>query len=58
MLYEVITRYGFATNQLTRPGAQAAVAYQALTNGVSRAVSFTATDSLDTHFDDWEDELV
>lgn len=49
-------RYGFAQNQLTSPGAQAAVAYQALTNGVSRVVSFAATSNLDTHFDDWEDD--
>ncbi|MEZ4340233.1 MAG: hypothetical protein R3B82_26725 [Sandaracinaceae bacterium] len=48
-------RYGFTTSQLTSPGAQAMVAYQALTNGVSRVVSFAAASNLDTHFDDWED---
>ena len=38
------------------PQAQAALAGQALTNGVSRVVSIQAAGGLDTHFDDWEDE--
>ena len=33
--------------------AQAAMAVTALTTGVSRVVSVTMTDSLDTHFEDW-----
>src|SRR5690606_11200213 len=36
--------------------AQAALAGQALANGVARVVTFQAAGGLDTHFDDWEDE--
>lgn len=38
------------------PQAQAAIAGQALTNGVARVVSIEAASGLDTHFDDWEDD--
>ncbi|HEY8426993.1 MAG TPA: DUF1501 domain-containing protein, partial [Sandaracinaceae bacterium] len=36
--------------------AQAAIAGQAITNGVARVVTIEAASGLDTHFDDWEDE--
>lgn len=51
-------RYGFAGNGpgLASAGARAALAYQALTNDVSRVVTIRAAAGLDTHFDDWEDE--
>ena len=49
-------RYAFATNELSSPGAQAALAYQALNNGVARVVTIQAASGLDAHFDDWEDE--
>lgn len=49
-------RYGFGTNELSSSGAQAALAYQALTNGVARVVTIEAARGLDAHFDDWEDE--
>jgi hypothetical protein len=49
-------RYGFTTGQLGGSGAQAALAAQALANGVARVVSIQATGGLDTHFDNWEDE--
>lgn len=38
---------------LTSPEAQAAMAAQAIMGGVSRAVSFEATNGLDTHFREW-----
>lgn len=40
-------------NALSSLPAQAAMAVTALTAGVSRVVSVTMTDSLDTHFEDW-----
>jgi len=49
-------RYGFDDRSLSSSGAQAALAYQALVNGVSRVVTFRAANGLDTHFDDWEDD--
>lgn len=45
--------YGI-TSANTSPEVQAALAVQAITGGVSRAVSIQVTNSLDTHFDDWE----
>ena len=48
--------YGIAatgTAALETPEAAAAAAATALTAGLSRVVSFTATSGLDTHFDDW-----
>jgi uncharacterized protein (DUF1501 family) len=38
------------------PREQAAIAAQALTNGVARVVTIQAASGLDTHFDDWRDE--
>lgn len=35
---------------------RAAIAAQALANGVARVVTFQATDSLDTHFNTWESD--
>ncbi|MCA9492011.1 MAG: DUF1501 domain-containing protein, partial [Myxococcales bacterium] len=46
-------RYGI-TNNLATPEAQAAMAATALVEGISRVVSFTATESLDTHYTDWQ----
>lgn len=46
-------RYGITTN-LATPEAQAAMAATALVEGISRVVSFTATESLDTHYTDWQ----
>lgn len=40
----------------SRAQDQAALAGQAIANGVSRVVSIQAAGGLDTHFDDWEDE--
>ncbi len=48
--------FGFTTSQLSSGGAQAALAYQAITQGVSRVVSIQAAGGLDTHFDNWEDD--
>lgn len=48
--------FGFTTSQLGSGGAQAALAYQAITQGVSRVVSMRAAGGLDTHFDNWEDD--
>jgi uncharacterized protein (DUF1501 family) len=45
-------RYGITTD-LAGSEAQAAIAAQALINGVSRCVSIEATSGLDTHFNDW-----
>jgi uncharacterized protein (DUF1501 family) len=41
---------------LQSPEAQAAMAAQAIMNGISRAVSIRATNGLDTHFNDWESD--
>jgi hypothetical protein len=38
------------------PQAQAAIAAQALANGVARVITIEAAGGLDTHFDDWNDE--
>lgn len=46
-------RYGFAANAPPSPEVHAALAVQAITQGVSRCVSVTMSESLDTHFDDW-----
>jgi hypothetical protein len=50
--------YGIANaNQAqTSPGAQAALAAQALKGGVSRVVSIQATAGLDTHYEEWADD--
>jgi uncharacterized protein (DUF1501 family) len=48
-------RYGFTTD-LGSPEAQAALAAQAISSGVSRVVTLQATGGLDTHFDDWQTE--
>jgi uncharacterized protein (DUF1501 family) len=47
--------YGIPANDVALAGlpAQAAMAVTALTGGLSRVVSVTLTDSLDTHFEDW-----
>jgi uncharacterized protein (DUF1501 family) len=45
-------RYGITTD-LAGSEAQAAIAAQALINGVSRCVSIEAVGGLDTHFNDW-----
>lgn len=47
--------YGIPTSDVALAGlpAQAAMAVTALTGGLSRVVSVTLTDSLDTHFEDW-----
>ncbi len=53
------SHYGIAdtgTAALASPGAQAALASQALKNGVSRVVSIEATSGLDTHYDDWQSD--
>ncbi len=36
------------------PEVQSLLAYQAITGGVSRCVSITVSEGLDTHFNDWE----
>lgn len=47
-------RFGVTNTTYTTPEAQTLIAYQALTNGVSRCISLAATaESLDTHFNDW-----
>lgn len=46
-------RYGVSTSRLADPEALAAMAVQAVTAGISRCVSVTLSQSLDTHFDDW-----
>jgi hypothetical protein len=46
--------YGFSRSQLATPSARTAMAFRALTQGVSRCVSVSVSDSLDTHSDDWE----
>ncbi len=45
--------YGFTATQGASPEAAAALAVQAITHDVSRVVSITVTESLDTHFTDW-----
>ena len=46
-----IKQYG--SSATTSHEAQAAMAVTAITSGISRVVSITATSGLDTHFDDW-----
>jgi uncharacterized protein (DUF1501 family) len=46
-------RYGVSMSRLADPEALAAMAVQAVTAGISRSVSVTLTQSLDTHFDNW-----
>lgn len=48
--------FGFTTSQLSGGAAQAALAYQAITQDVSRVVTISAASGLDTHFDNWEDD--
>ncbi len=47
-------RYGFTKRELGSGAAQAALAYQAITQGVARVVSIRAASGLDTHFNNWE----
>lgn len=49
-------RYGFLPNQRSGSAAQAALAAQALAQGVARVVTIQAAGGLDTHFDNWEDD--
>ncbi len=44
--------YGF-TSVVDSPAVSAAMAVQAITNGLSRCVSIEAANGLDTHFDNW-----
>ena len=53
-MIDLRSRYGFGRTQLATPSARAAMAMRALTQDVSRCVSVSITDSLDTHSDDWE----
>jgi len=46
-------RYGFTTD-FGSPEAQAALAAQAISSGVSRVVTLQASSGLDTHFEDWQ----
>lgn len=53
--------YGFttgdsSTNGVLSPAGQAALAVTAITSGLSRVVSITAANGLDTHYDDWTEE--
>jgi uncharacterized protein (DUF1501 family) len=48
-------RYGITTN-LTAPGAQAALALQALKYGIAQSVSIALAEGLDTHDSSWEDD--
>ncbi len=48
-------RYGITTN-LTAPGAQAALAFQALKYGIAQSVSIALAEGLDTHDSSWEDD--
>jgi hypothetical protein len=47
------SRYGI-TSDLGSPEAQAAMAATALKNQISRVVSISVTESLDTHYTDWQ----
>lgn len=51
----VRAHYGIGTD-MRAPEAQAAMAAQSLMAGVTRVVSFQATNGLDTHFDNWISE--
>ena len=47
--------YGITSNNQAQssPQAQAAVAAQALKGGVSRVVTISVSDNLDTHYEEW-----
>ena len=49
------SHYGIGTDTRA-PEAQAAMAAQSLMAGITRVVSFQATNGLDTHFDNWIDD--
>jgi uncharacterized protein (DUF1501 family) len=46
--------FGFNRNQTNTPEVRGAMATQAITTGISRCVSLSVCNGLDTHFDDWE----
>ena len=46
-------QFGIRLGQTSGPNVQAAIAAIAITNQVSRCVSISITDNLDTHFDNW-----
>ncbi|MDQ3031634.1 MAG: DUF1501 domain-containing protein [Myxococcota bacterium] len=48
--------FGVPGREYGSPEAQALIAFQALTNGVSRCVSIQAAGGLDTHFTEWNRE--
>ena len=50
---ELRARYGLTPQQLDTPSGRAALAAQALKTGLSRVVSFTLADGLDTHDGQW-----
>lgn len=50
---DVRARYGIGTD-LGAPEAQAAMAATAIKNQISRVVSISVTESLDTHYTDWQ----
>jgi hypothetical protein len=52
-MIDLRARYGITTD-LGSPEAQAAMAATALKNQISRVVSISVTESLDTHFSDWQ----
>lgn len=52
-MIDLRARYGI-TSDLGSPEAQAAMAATALKNQISRVVSISVTESLDTHFTDWQ----
>ena len=45
--------FGVPAREYGGPEAQALIAYQALTHGISRCVSIQAASGLDTHFTEW-----
>ncbi len=47
------TEFGVVGRDYSGAEAQALIAFQALTNGISRCVSITAANGLDTHFTEW-----
>lgn len=50
------SRFGFTASELDSESALAAMAVRALTTGLSRCVSVSVTESLDTHYDNWESD--
>jgi uncharacterized protein (DUF1501 family) len=46
--------YNFNRNATNTPEVRGAMAVQAITQGISRCVSVSICDGLDTHFDDWQ----